>query len=99
MRQLFGDGIASLQISERTYTERAPSPQEYVDLYKETFGPVVSIYEALRDQSERAARLDREFLDFAHQANRGAPGGWAEYPYEYLLVVARKQFAGPSAGR
>jgi Methyltransferase domain len=98
VRQLFGDRIESLEMSERTYTERAPSPQEYVDLYKETFGPVVSVYEALRDQPDRTARLDREFLDFAHQANRGARGGWAEYPYEYLLLVARKQVAGPSAG-
>jgi ubiquinone/menaquinone biosynthesis C-methylase UbiE len=89
VRELFGDRVESLQMSERTYTERAPSPQEYVDLYKETFGPVVSVYEALRDDPERAATLDREFLDFAHRANQGAPDGWAEYPYEYFLVVAR----------
>ena len=49
-------------------------------MYKETFGPVISVYEALRDEPERAATLDREFLDFAHRANRGAPDGWAEYP-------------------
>lgn len=66
-----------------------------VDLYKETFGPVVSTYQALQGEPDRAARLDREFLDFAHHANRGAPSGWAEYPYEYLLVVARKRSAGP----
>jgi ubiquinone/menaquinone biosynthesis C-methylase UbiE len=91
VRKLFGDRIESLEMSEGTYTERAPSPQEYVDLYKETFGPVVDIYETLKDEPDRAARLDREFLDFAHQANRGAPGGPAEYRYEYLLVVARKR--------
>jgi ubiquinone/menaquinone biosynthesis C-methylase UbiE len=89
VQELFGDRVESLQISERTYTERARSPQEYVDLYKATFGPVVSIYEALRDRPDRAATLDREFLEFAEQANRGEPDGWAEYPYEYLLVVAR----------
>ena len=60
-------------------------------MYKDTFGPVVATYEALRDQPERAASLDREFLEFAQQANRGVPSGWAEYPYEYVLVVARKQ--------
>jgi ubiquinone/menaquinone biosynthesis C-methylase UbiE len=96
VRQLFGDRVESLRMSEMTYTENAPSPEDYVDLYKETFGPVVSVYEALRDQPDRAARLDREFLEFAHRANRGAPGGWAEYPYEYLLVVARKR-GDPSA--
>jgi hypothetical protein len=28
VRQLFGDRVESLQVSERTYTERAPSPQK-----------------------------------------------------------------------
>src|SRR5262249_54904525 len=43
---LFGEGVASLQISILVYTERSSSPQAYVDLYKETFGPVVSVYES-----------------------------------------------------
>lgn len=90
VRQLFGDRVESIEIRERMYTERARSPQEYVDLYKETFGPVVSVYDALQEDPE-TARLDREFLEFAQQANRGAPDGWAEYPCEYVLVIARKQ--------
>jgi ubiquinone/menaquinone biosynthesis C-methylase UbiE len=94
VRRLFGDGVDSLEMSRRMYIEKAPSPQEYVDLYKETFGPVVSVYEALRDEPDRSARLDREFLEFAQQANRGVPDGWAEYPYEYVLVVARKRSDG-----
>jgi ubiquinone/menaquinone biosynthesis C-methylase UbiE len=91
VRQLFGDRVESLEMSDRIYTERAPSPQEYVDLYKETFGPVVSVYDALQGDPNRAARLDREFLEFAQGSNQGAQDGWAEYPYEYVLVVARKR--------
>jgi hypothetical protein len=33
---LFGDRVESLEMSESTYTERAASPQDYVDLYKQT---------------------------------------------------------------
>lgn len=91
VRELFGDRVASLQVSELVYTERAPSPQEYVNLYKETFGPVVGVYAALEGKPDRAATLDREFLAFAVRANQGAPGGVAEYPYEYTLIVARTQ--------
>jgi ubiquinone/menaquinone biosynthesis C-methylase UbiE len=90
LRDLFGQGLESLNISDHTFTERAPTPEAYLDLYKETFGPVVSIYDALRDQPERATQLDREFLEFARRANRGARDGWAEYPYEYRLVVAER---------
>src|SRR5262245_43929191 len=89
VRDLFGDGVASFQFAERLYTERSTSPQAYVDLYKETFGPVVGVYEALREEPDRRATLDRQFLEFAERENRGAPGDAAEYRYEYLLIVAR----------
>jgi ubiquinone/menaquinone biosynthesis C-methylase UbiE len=79
-QDLFGDRVESLQTREMVYTERAPSPQEYVDLYKETFGPVISVYDALQDQPDRAATLDREFLDFAERADRGTPGRLGRVP-------------------
>lgn len=50
----------------------------------------MAIYASLADQ-QRAAALDRDFLEFATRSNRGAPEGPAEYHYEYLLVVARKR--------
>ena len=51
---------------------------------------MVAIYAGLGDQPDRLAALDRDFLEFATNSNRGAPNGPAEYHYEYLLVVARK---------
>ena len=41
--------------------------------------------------SPSAPRRSTRSLAFAERANRGAPGGPAEYPYEYLLAVARKR--------
>jgi 2-polyprenyl-6-hydroxyphenyl methylase/3-demethylubiquinone-9 3-methyltransferase len=90
VRELFGDQVASLVMTRREYVERAASPQAYYAFYKQTFGPVVATYASLADQPERAVALDRAFLDFATRSNRGLPDGPAEYPYEYLLVVARK---------
>jgi ubiquinone/menaquinone biosynthesis C-methylase UbiE len=90
VRRLLGDRVVSLGLKRGWYVERADSPQAYCDLFKRTFGPVVATYAALRDRPERTAALDRDFLQYAKRANRGAPGGPAEYPYEYLLVVARK---------
>ena len=90
VRELFGDRLDSLEMARREYVERADSPRDYCELFKQTFGPVVGIYASLGDQPERLAALDRDFLDFATRSNRGAGGGPAEYHYEYLLVVARK---------
>ena len=90
VRDLLGDGVESLRLIRGRYIERADSPGHYCELFKRTFGPVVAVYASLADLPERRAALDRDFLGYATRANRGRPGGPAEYPYEYLLVVARR---------
>jgi ubiquinone/menaquinone biosynthesis C-methylase UbiE len=91
VRELFGDRVEFLELSRREYSETAASPRDYVELFNETFGPVVAIYQSLADQPERSMALDRDFLDFANRANGGPPEGPAEYRYEYLLVLARNR--------
>ncbi|MGH2742199.1 MAG: class I SAM-dependent methyltransferase [Thermoleophilaceae bacterium] len=95
VRALFGDRLASLDLSRRQNVELSPGdPAAYCDFFKETFGPVVGLYAGLAEQPDRLAALDRDFLDFATRSNQGPPGGPAEYRYEYLLVVARKRAKG-----
>lgn len=89
VRELFGDRVGSLEMSRAHYVERADSPAAYVELFKRTFGPVVATYASLADDPERRAALERDLLAFATRANSGPADGHAEYPYEYLLVVAR----------
>jgi len=93
VRELVGDRVESLEMTRGHYVERAATPRDYRELFKQTFGPVVGVYASLTDQPERAAALDRDFLEFATRANDGPPGGPAEYRYEYLLVVARRRAA------
>jgi ubiquinone/menaquinone biosynthesis C-methylase UbiE len=90
VRELLGNRVESLQMTRRNYVEKAASPRHYRELFKEAFGPVVAIYASLAQEPERAAALDRDFLEFATRTNSGRPEGPAEYRYEYLLVVARK---------
>ena len=89
VRELFGERVTSLELTRREYVEEAPSPGDYCDLFKRTFGPAVSITTSLADDPERSAAFERDFLEFARRSSRGAPGGPAKYHYEYLLVVAR----------
>ena len=91
VRELFGDRVDSLEMTRGQYVETAASPRDYRELFKQTFGPVVAIYASLAEEPERAAALDRDFLEFATRANSGPPEGPAEYRYEYLLVVARRR--------
>jgi SAM-dependent methyltransferase len=89
VRGLFGERVASLEMTRHEYVERADSPSGYVEFVKATFGPVIGIYASLAGEPERAAALDRDFLAFAARANQGPPEGPAELHYEYLLVVSR----------
>ena len=91
MRELFHDRVDSLEMTRREYVERAASPHAYIELFEQTFGPIIALRAFLADQPDRAAALDRESLEFATRANRGPAEGPAEYHYEYLLVVARKR--------
>jgi ubiquinone/menaquinone biosynthesis C-methylase UbiE len=93
VRGLFADRVESLELTRREYTETATSPRDYVEIFKQTFGPVVAIYRGLADEPGRSAALDRDFLAFANRANSGPPEGPAEYRYEYLVVIARKRGA------
>lgn len=90
VRELLGAHVQSLDMTRREYFERAASPEAYCSFFKEVFGPTIATYASLEDEPDRLAALDRDFLEFARNSNRGAPGGPAEYPYEYLLVVARR---------
>lgn len=90
VRELLGNRVSSLEMTRRTYSERAATPRAYCDFCKETFGPVVAIYQALADRPEAMAALDQAFEEFVVSHNKGPAGGPVELVYEYLLVVAQK---------
>jgi hypothetical protein len=90
VQELFGDRLSPLELTRHEYVERAATPDDYVALFEEAFGPVVAIERSLADDPERAASFAREFRELARVANIGPPGGPAEYTYEYLLVVGCK---------
>jgi ubiquinone/menaquinone biosynthesis C-methylase UbiE len=89
VRDLLGGRVASLTLTRAEYVEHAASPQAYVELFRDTFGPLIALRALLDDQPARRVALDRELLDFATRASGGTPGGRARLVYEYLLVVAR----------
>ena len=89
VRNLFGERVESLDMTRRHYVERAKTPYDYREFFKETFGPVIAVYNSLAGEPDREAALNSDFLDFAVRTNTGPSEGPAEYRYEYLLVVAK----------
>jgi ubiquinone/menaquinone biosynthesis C-methylase UbiE len=88
VRMLFGD-VVQLKMTRLEYVETAPSAREYLELFKDTFGPMVAIYEGLSGQPARQTELDEAFLQFIARWNQG--GDRVRIPYEYLLVIARRR--------
>ncbi len=91
LRELFGDRVASLELTPDEFVERSEGgPADYWAYYQETFGPVVAMRAMLAAEPERLAAFDRDCLQFAARANRGAPDGPSEYRYEIVVAVARR---------
>lgn len=88
VRGLFGNAVDSLTMTRGSYRERSPGgPGAYRSLFASTFGPVIAIRAGL--DADQAAAFDDDLLEFTTRHNHGVAGGAAEYPYDYLLVVAR----------
>lgn len=90
VRALFGTQLHSLTMTRHTYVERAPSPEDYDRLFKETFPPLVAIRGSLENAPERREEFDRTFSEAVVRWNRGRVVGPVEIAYQYLLVVARR---------
>jgi ubiquinone/menaquinone biosynthesis C-methylase UbiE len=90
VRALFSDRVASLEFHRARYVERSAGPETYRKLFETAFGPVIAVRNILATDRERLAAFDREFRDFTTRGNRGTAGDQAEYPYDYLLLVARR---------
>lgn len=91
VRTLFRDKVQSLTTTRGEYVETSSSPREYFELFRHAFGPLVAIYSGLEGQVERIAELDMALLQFIERWNRAMPASRVQIPYEYLLVMARKQ--------
>jgi SAM-dependent methyltransferase len=94
VRGLIGDRTEALEMSRgHLVVDHFATPVDACRHAKQHFGPTIAAYAGLEDDPERAAALDRDFIEFATRWSRGAPGGPAVYGYEYLLVVARRPTA------
>jgi ubiquinone/menaquinone biosynthesis C-methylase UbiE len=66
--QYFGAGITSLQVTQRTITQRYRSAQHCVEHLRSYFGPVVAAFAAL--DADNQARLMRDMVEDAQRFNR-----------------------------
>jgi ubiquinone/menaquinone biosynthesis C-methylase UbiE len=88
LRELFGTGVISLQVTQRTIAQRYRSAQHCVEHLRTNFGPVVAAFAAL--DAERQAQLMRDMVEDAQRFNRSGDETFVA-PCDYLEAVAIKR--------
>jgi SAM-dependent methyltransferase len=58
LRELFGDRIVSLEVTERVFTFRFPSAEDFVTFFRSSYGPTFKAFAALDDDARDALELD-----------------------------------------
>jgi SAM-dependent methyltransferase len=86
LRELFGDGIAWLEVEERTFTWRFASAEEFVAFFRRWYGPTLKAFAALEPAGQEA--LERDLVELARQYDRLGAGAIA-IPSTYTEAVAR----------
>jgi SAM-dependent methyltransferase len=87
LRELFGDGVATLRVTRQSFVWRFASAQQYLELFRTYYGPTLKAFEAL-DAAGQAA-LARDLVELVERLNRADDDTFL-VPSEYLEVVAVK---------
>jgi SAM-dependent methyltransferase len=88
LAELFGDGARSIVAEPRTYAFRYPSPQAFVDIFRDVYGPMLKAFEAL-DETARGG-LEQALVDLAERMNSATDGTMVVHS-EYLEAVIEKR--------
>ena len=87
LRELFGGRIASLVVTERTFTFRFRTAEEFVDFFRTWYGPTLKAFAAL-DGPEARGALARDLVDLVRRFDRLGEGDAIAIPATYTEAVA-----------
>jgi ubiquinone/menaquinone biosynthesis C-methylase UbiE len=87
LRELFGAGIASLEVVERTFTFRFRSAEEFVEFFRTWYGPTLKAFAAVEDLRARQALRD-DLVALARRYDRLGSGDAIAIPATYTEAIA-----------
>ncbi len=87
LRELFGDGVSSLNVRPQTYVFRFRSPDHWLQFFRDFYGPTKKAFEAL-DPNGQAALTD-DLMGVLKHYNRSGDETLVA-PSDYLEVVATR---------
>ena len=89
LREIFGEGVSSVSVTERTFTWRFTSAQALVDTFRTWYGPTVKAFAALGEAGADAqAALEADLVALATAFDRLGTGDAIAVPATYLEAIA-----------
>jgi ubiquinone/menaquinone biosynthesis C-methylase UbiE len=85
LRELFGEGVSSLQTTRRSFIFRDTSVRHYIEYARTYFGPMLKAFESLDPEGQEA--LTRDLEELLDRWNTSGDGTLV-VPGDYLEVVA-----------
>jgi ubiquinone/menaquinone biosynthesis C-methylase UbiE len=90
VREMFGDGLSDLRMERHVLSiTEMRTADEYVDMFKEKYGPTLAVQKNIGDDEARQAEFDAAYREFARNANSGTEDA-AKFDQEYLIVVGKR---------
>src|SRR5829696_8739235 len=62
LQELLGEGVASLEVTQRSYIFRYPSARHFVEYFRSYYGPMLKAFDSLDPGGKEARGEDREEL-------------------------------------
>jgi len=87
IKELFGASVRTIAAQRKHFVFRYRSPQNWVDTFRNYYGPTLKAFAALEPEQQRA--FEDDLLTLANQHNTSSTGGF-RVPSEYLEVVATR---------
>jgi ubiquinone/menaquinone biosynthesis C-methylase UbiE len=86
--EMFGSHASSIKLEPRTYTFRYRSPQHWLDVFRDYYGPLLKTFAALEPAAQAALAAD--LLALVGELNRSGDATMV-VPAEYLEVVVTRR--------
>ena len=86
--ELFGAGSSEIEIREKTFAFRYRSPEHWLQIFRDFYGPVQKAFAALEAEGQSALRQD--LLDLVSRYNAAADGTMVVPAAYFEVVVTRR---------
>lgn len=91
VRGLFGGRITEIRAEKRTLAVRSfHQPEDFLRYFKSHYGPTISVYRFIADDTEKARSLDTALIELAESFGEAHGDAAFQMAWEYLLLTARK---------